>query len=314
MTTQFGIHQQYHGTLGKTPGLTTPTLTLADYPHTKHTREFKANPIQPQNLVPLMRQACSPAWSVGLCAWFSFKPLGKPEDWRPYYEVAIQWLRDNKLFHLITFVIWHEPENDMPAKQFVDMFNAHHDILKSINPLALTCHAALSYLYHPKVKGKGIDKIVPSQWVTRADYDAIDAYSGRSWPLGQMLPEMEVFKQWYDAVPGSKSGAWVTTERGFIAAPENDALGAETIGREADWLVSNPIGQLCRVYLAWDTIGAEGDPLIPFGPARKAAMQSLMNRITAPPVIEPEPQPEVKTRTISCPLCYGSGSYSYPVE
>lgn len=304
MTTIVGIHQQYQAGQDQT----TPAKTLEEYPLTTATREFKAKEIVPQNLIPNVELLCRKIWDQGLIATWSFKPSRKDVKagtWRPFIEQLAAYIKDQKLTDKFILVIWHEPENDMKADEFVSLFNTVHDWVKTINPMLMTCHAALGYRYRDK--GEISDAEAP-KWKTKADINAIDLYQGRSFPLAQIFPENSAFKRWYAAVAGGEGKPWGSTERGFIAGADAQGLRAETIRREAEWLATDPIGRACVLLLLWDTIGAEGDQLIPIkDQAGKNAVRYLMERVTAEPVVEVPPTPEPESKT-DCPLCLGTGT------
>ncbi len=301
MATIVGVHQQYQDGQDKT----TPKDTLTVYPLTQATREFKSREIVPQNLIPSVEALCRKVWDEDLIAVYSFKPNRSAVAsgaWRPFVEQLASYIRDQKLTDKFILVPWHEPENDMTADEFVSLFNAVHAWVKNVNPRLLTCHAALGYRYRD---GGEIDDGEAPKWKTRADINAIDLYQGRSFPLGQIFPENSAFKRWHQFVVGGSGNPWASTERGFIAAADQQSLRADTIRREADWLATDPVGKECMLLLLWDTIGTEGDQLIPVrDQAGKDAVNYYMGKLTAEP--ETDPEPEIKAQT-DCPLCLGSG-------
>lgn len=306
-----GIHQQYQGTVD----LTTVQDTLTEYPLTAVTREFNANPIDPQNLIPKVENACREVWDAGLTATWSVKP--KPADvangkWRPFFEQLASYIKSQGLEDKFILVIWHEPENDIPkwfkdAAAFVAMFNKVHGWVKGVSQGILTMHAALGYRYRDK--GEISDAEAP-KWKTKADLNALDLYQGRSFPLAQILPENSAFKRWHKFIVGGVGNLWSVSERGFIADPEDpEALDvrADTIEREAEWFVESDIGRQCVVIILWDTIGAEGDQALPIRDQRgQAAVRYLMNLVTQEPEPEEPEEPE-PLPTTDCPLCHGSG-------
>lgn len=294
-----GIHQQYQAGQDST----TPAKTLAEYPHTQATREFKPAVIVPQNLIPNVELLCRKVWDEDLIAVWSFKPDRKALSmWKPFIDQLASYIKDQKLTDKFIMVIHHEPENDMKAHEFVRMFNQIHEWVKAINPGLLTCHAALGYRYRDNGEISDAEAL---KWRTKADIHAIDLYQGRSFPLGQIFPENSAFKRWHRCV--AQGGAWASTERGFIAGADQQELRAQTLRREADWVATDPVGQLCVLLLLWDTIGVEGDQLIPMrDQASKDAARYYMERLQPQP--EPEPVvPEPKAQT-DCPLCLGRGT------
>lgn len=325
MTILAGVHEQYQGTVDAT----TPVETLRRYPLTAVTREFNSSPIEPQNLVPRLKNLCQEVWDAGLIAAVSFKFSvagvlnGK---WKPYIESASAWLRDSGYQDKTILVIWHEPENDVPkhfdhVEEFVMYFNQVHDWVKGIAPNILTCHSALGYRYADKNKGTktnprlepiDIDDETAKTWgLTRADIKTLDIYSGRTFPLGTILPELTGFKRWLAHTVGT--GTYGITERGWMAdTPAEYALRASTIKREAEWLRTDLDGQRCRLYIVWLTVGTENDPTLKPDPLMTDAVNYLLERVNEPDPVPEEPtvpvgQPSEPANSVDCPLCNGVG-------
>lgn len=321
MTVLAGVHEQYQGS-----SATTPEATLQRFPKTAVTREFAASPIKPQSIVAKLKNLCQEVWDAGLVAAVSFKLT--PDEvfngqWKPYLQAAAAWLKDNGHEADTIFIIWHEPENDVPkwftgAAQFALYFNKVHDWLKSAAPNLLTCHAALGYQYADKNMGTSskpdmqpinIDDEEAVAWgKTKADIKCIDIYSGRSFPLGTILPELTGFKRWLTHTVGG-TATYGVTERGWMAdtAAEYD-LRATTVMREADWLRDTPDGRRCKLYIAWLTEGTENDPTLKPDSKMAAAVNYLLAKVNE---ADPEPEPPtepVGQPTIECPLCHGSGN------
>lgn len=316
-----GVHEQYQGELDRT----TPAATLQRYPLTAVTREFNANPIVPQSLVPKLKNLCEAVWAVGLVPVVSFK-LSVAEvlngKWKPYVQAAAQWLKDNGHATDTILCIWHEPENDIPkhfkgAVQFVQYFNTVHDWIKAVAPELLTMHAAVTYRYADKNMGTtakpnmqpiDIDNETAVVWgKTKADIKAADCYSGRSFPLGTILPELSGFKRWLTYTVGS-TATYGIAERGWMADTASEyTLRADTIMREADWLRTDPVGRRCALYIVWLTVGNEADPSLKPDSKMAAAVNYLLMRVNEP---DPEPEPEqpAPTTTVTCPLCNGTAS------
>lgn len=325
MTVLVGVHEQYQGQVD----VTTPYDTLRRYPLVAVTREFNSKPIAPQNLVPRLNHLCKDVWAAGLTVAVSFKLT--PEDvfncrWKPFIDSAVAWLRDSDYANRTILIIWHEPENDVPkhfenASQFVMYFNQIHDWIKAIAPDLLTCHAAVGYRYADKNIGTkanptytpiDINDNTASVWAeTKADIKTIDIYSGRSFPLGTILPELSGFKRWLACVVGT--GTYGVTERGWMASGTDEyVLRAQTIRREADWLRNDPDGRRCKLYIVWLTRGVENDPTLKPDDMMTEAVNELLAKVNAPDTISEEPipvgQPNTGTEdTIECPLCNGHG-------
>lgn len=319
MTVLAGVHEQYQGTVD----VTTPEATLQRFPETAVTREFNANPITPQNIVPKLKNLCQAVWDAGLVAVVSFKLT--PTDvyngkWKPFIQSAAAWLKDNGHDDDTIFVIWHEPENDVPKwftgpAQFTLYFNIVHDWLKSAAPSLLTAHAALGYRYadknmgtstNPNMQPIDIDDEEAALWGnTRADIKCIDIYSGRSFPLATILPELTGFKRWLAYTVGSSD--YGVTERGWMADTAQEYADREaTIRREADWLRNTPDGRRCKLWIGWLTRGTENDATLKPDSKMSAAVNYLLAKVNEPDPepTSPEPAPVV---TLECPLCHGVG-------
>ena len=255
---------------------------------------------------------CKAAWSKGLIVTWSVKldvSSVMSGAWQPYLEQLASWIGSSGYNEEFIFVIWHEPENDFKPDDYVAYFNKVHDTLKAINPGLITCHAALGYRYDKIIKDDEAPK-----WRTKADINAIDIYSGRSFPLTAILPELNGFNKWFKHVVGDSQ--WAMRERGFIANNGMDeANRAFTMKREADWLATQVAGKRLVWAVLWDTDGTEHDPgLLLDDPQAIEAARYYMQRLTEP-VQQPEPAPETgpddeAPMNLSCPLCHGTGEVS----
>lgn len=311
-----GVHEQYQGS-----DATTPEQTKLRYPRVQITREFKGGVIKPQNLVKSALHLCKPVWDAGIIANVSFK-LSKPEvfdgSWRIYVEELCRFLVDNMLTGRTILTFWHEPEDDADSSfpngkksgkvthfkdgaEFVRYFNTLNDWCKGVSSNIVTSHAALGYGYRPSVGGPN-DKSAwvsdPAAWVTSADIHAIDIYSGRSFSLTDILPNMSAFKRWRDAHPG----AWGVAERGWTTNPMNSALRADAITQELVWLAETP--DQPTFYIVWLTEGTENDQGLKPDAGMTAALNHGFDIINAP---APEPEPDPQPTDQECPLCHGKG-------
>lgn len=323
MTVLAGVHEQYQGS-----DATTPAETLERFPQAVITREFQASPIGPQNIVPKLKSLCQDVWDAGLVAAVSFKFT--PADvlsgaWKPYIQSAVAWLRDNGYGDKTLFIIWHEPENDVPkwfrnAEDFVVYFNKVHDWVKAIDPNLLTVHAALGYRYadknmgtvsNPNMQPIDIDDARAKVWGrTKADIKCIDIYSGRSFPLKTILPELTGFMRWVTFTVGD-TAKYGVTERGWMADTSQEYTDrAATVMREGDWLRGTELGRRCIVWIAWLTAGTENDLTLKPDSKMASAVNYVLAKVNEPdPTPEPEPpaeEPPIATLT-DCPLCHGGG-------
>ena len=273
-----------------------PAITVGRFPGHSATRVFTPGVIRAKDLIRPLTAACQSSWAAGQTAVWSFKP--HPGDvtsgaWKPQVEALAGWLRANPGNRTIV-VIWHEPENDVPKwfrqpEDFVYLFNTVHDWATNVWPELVTCHAALAYRYG--TTKNGIGDAEAARWRTRATLNAVDAYSGRTWPVDRILPELPGFVRWHTCV--AQGGPWAVTERGWAASPDEYGLRAETIDREAAWLASN----LPEMYLVWATPGAEKDPELLLDPSGEDAVRRLLTRLNLPAGFEPSPIPGVLVHT-----------------
>lgn len=275
-----------------------PALTKEDYPRAKLYREFIPGVLKPQSLVDRTRRIGEPVWDAGGVLVISFKPdlsAVARGQWDAHLRDYATWLKDEAPGPCFV-VPWHEPENDMTAKQFVEMFNRVRRVMKEVYPQLTVIHSAMAYQYRPGGKADKYD-----EWLTEADLNTCDVYSGKSFPLGQILPEHPGFKRWLQMVGGR---TWGITERGFHAdaqSVQDCKLRANTIMREADWLAKTPS---CTMYIYWNTSGTENNPdLIVADTKGEEALRYLTETLGGGTPVPPLPD----TKDIVCPTCKGKG-------
>lgn len=302
-----GVHEQYQA--GK--DRTTPAETQKRFPLVEMTREFKGGVIVPQNLNPSTKNLCQKVWDQGLICNVSFK-FSVAEvlngQWKPFIDQWASTIKSQGRSAQTILTIWHEPENDKDfensPERFVEYFNQVHDWVKAIDPDIKTCHAALGYRYRDNGQISSEEAL---KWVTKADINSIDIYSGRSFPLEMTLGTSTAFTRWLSTRPAG--GSWAVSERGWIADEAHSAERVAAINAEFDWLMNLPDDALPAFYIVWNTEGTEGDPLIPLDAAGRDAVNDGFKRINEKlnpePTTQPTPEPSA---TIECPLCNGAGS------
>lgn len=316
-----GVHEQYQG-----DNATTPADTKARYPRAMVTREFKGGIVKPQNLVKSTLNLCQKVWDAGMVCNVSFK-LSPAEvangEWKIYVQQLCRFLVDNGRTGSTVLTWWHEPEDDAQdsfpngvksgktlsfarGAEFVTYFNTIHDWCKEVSANVVTSHAALGYGYRPKLGGAG-DKSAyvtnPDAWLTKADINAVDIYSGRSFPLAMNLADSGAFKRWRDSHPGR----WGVSERGWTATAAESAERADSVTRELAWLAGLPDTERPVFYIVWLTEGTEGDHNLKPDDAMTNALNAGFERIANPPTEEPT-EPSPTPNTMQCPLCHGSGT------
>lgn len=273
-----------------------PQFTRERFPRAKLFREFIPGVLKPQSLVDKVRRLGEPVWANGGVLVVSFKPDLKAVasgDWDTHLQGLAGWLRASAG---PTFVVpWHEPENDMRGSQFVSMFNHVRRVMKDEYPTLTVIHSAMAYQY--RLNGKAENT---GEWVTEADLNTCDVYSGKSFPLDQILPEHPGFKRWF-AEFGGKS--WGITERGFHASAgsiDDCKKRAAVIRREAEWLARNPS---CAMYIYWNTSGTEDNPDLVLDSRGEDVLEYLVELVGGG---DPPPPPKPTTK-ITCPTCKGKG-------
>lgn len=279
-----------------------PAALAKLYPGMNATREFTPNVISPGDLVKKMTAVCADTWAAGMTAVWSFKPdpqaVAAGAFVKPL-QAAASYLRANP--DKRTYVcIWHEPQNDddyfARPEDFTRLFNSCHDALKAAHPGVTTVQSDLGYRFADRVKG-GISDADAPRWRSRADILCGDFYSGRSFPLGQILPEMSAFRRWHTYLVGAAAPAadaphadwiawavaqgcppatantltlqqlitaygkrrWGVTERGFVADP-NDPVQLALRENSMRREAAWFAGQDPEILMLWATAGAEKDP------------------------------------------------------
>jgi hypothetical protein len=242
-----------------------PPETAREFAGARGTRIFVANVVKPMDLVKKLKIQCKDTWDAGQVAVWSFKP--NPADvksgaWRKPVEDLARYIKAHPE-QKTAVIIWHEPENDMPKwfrtpEDFVKLFNTVAGWMTAVHKDIWTCHAALGYKYGVPVKNGGFDDKMAKRWRTKARINTIDAYSGRTWPVDQILPEHPGYVRWRKCV--APTGDWGVTERGWTAKRKDFPLRSRTMDREFAWLKKLPEPARPVVYLVWATEGAENDP------------------------------------------------------
>ncbi len=280
---KLGVHENYQGPLARSVA-----QTVAAFPLAEVTREFEAGILEPQSLVTRIERRCGPVWAAGKTAVWSFKPnaaMVLSGAWQPYITALGRYLAAEGRADKTDVVIWHEPENDMGAEQFVTLFNTVHDWLKAASGgVVVTSHAALGWRYRNWTVEQA------SHWVTRADIHSIDLYSGRSFPLAMTCQTSVAFQVWKESRPAGTR--WGVSERGWIADPTGTAQRVAAIDAEAEWLRALPVAEQPDFYIVWNTPGVENDPKIVLDAGGVAAVNDLFGDLTQ----------------VECPLCHGAGT------
>lgn len=264
MATNLGVHEID----------TSSAKRAADYPGHTTTRIFLPGVQQaPVNLVDKIEKQCGSTWADGGIAAWSFKP--HPEDvadgsWKRSVQDLAAFLKTNYKTKRTILVIWHEPENDSKyfptPEHYVRMFNAVDKWMRDVWTGVKTCHAAMAYAYRDGKGGFTDDQA--RRWRTTAKVHGVDAYSGRSFPLTNILPEHSGFARWRRCVAGDSR--WGVIERGWTCQPKDNPVRAATIKREFDWLAKEPLQP--DTYIVWNSTGTENDAGLRLDATGRAAL------------------------------------------
>jgi hypothetical protein len=153
----------------------------------------------------------------------------------------------------VVVVVNHEPEDDLTAAGFAAGFTAARTALKAGWAGLDVAYCAMAWQWRP---GSKTTADAAAWAAVDADLYLVDAYSGQSFPPTAILPEHPGFQRWWARIVGDHPGRrWGVAERGWQTGPGR----ASTIGREADWLTTDPVGRTCEMYVVWSTPGVEAN-------------------------------------------------------
>lgn len=255
-----------------------PATSKSMFPGMKATRPFVSGvrTVATTDLVAKINAAASSSLSAGLQPWVSFK-LDTTEVANGAWDAQLARV-GREIDPNIILIPWHEPENDMSASTFVQMFDRVATRIKAIGRGHTLVYSAMAYQF----RSGSTTTTNPLAWFpASADLYAADVYSGQSFPLNTILPENKGFMRWNEFRP--KGVPWGITERGFITGTEHQ-LRADTIAREAEWLKTSGMD----VYLYWNTSGAENNPdIVLDAQYGEPALKKLLSTV----VTTPEPDP-----------------------
>jgi hypothetical protein len=249
----------------------------------------------PENLRPGVRNACLPYLQAEVPVVYVSVKTPRQDTRNGLWDGQYRALADHIMVDLkteypnteIRFIPHHEPEDDMTGLQFQGYFHRVRDAMKGAQPDLKIVYCAMAYQWAPNWNNTasiGGRTNNPAEWQVTADEYAVDVYSGRSFPLDQILPEHPGFRRWLDnVVPAGV--VYSVTERGFETpsttnAEERFELRNETIEREFNWLKSTPEGLRCANYIYWNSSGTEqaaGLKLDPSGEDVLAAQIASLN-------------------------------------
>lgn len=258
-----------------------PAETLRLYPSTDRfvVREFVSGALSPQDLRPKVERLTSPWWTVDPSVIVVVSVKLRPADvadgrWDGYLRQLGQWIAQQAdAGRKMWLILWHEPENDMPAAAFVAMFNRARTIVKSVYPEAMVIYSAMAYHYRPSKNAAAGDPAKAAAWMrAEADMYTVDVYSGNTWNTDVTLAEHPGFLSWHTALPDGVR--WGITERGFQG---DSATRAAAIREELAWLRTST----CEVYIYWATSGTENDEGWLLDDRGRAAVRELVMELSA---------------------------------
>jgi hypothetical protein len=295
-----GIHEDWTAT----PPGRTPAQVLARYPKSGIGRCFTGNPITTvQDLRPKVLSTLKPYLDAGTpVIYISIKTdIAKTRNGdfnTKYAEVGGQISGLKAEYDTDIVVIpWHEPEDNFSSGDaYVHYYNKVRDNIKLGGPDVKVKPCFTAYHWAPGAAGSiGGKTNDPSLWFTGLKMDdgaAVDVYSGRSFPLDQILPEHPGFARWVSFLPASVRIS--ITERGWETpsstnSTNRSALRAATEEREFNWLLSSdPTARRIDDYIIWSSPGVEGAQ----GLIQDAAAVAKIDAFLAAAVPDPEEQPD----------------------
>jgi hypothetical protein len=169
------------------------------------------------------------------------------------------------------FTMWHEPENNMPAAQYVPMFQHMYTVAKAANPAVLIGPVYGSYQWRPTTT----TTTVPDDWWVGAsycDFMSMDSY-WNSWrgATPKPLQTDPYFQRWHNWA-STKGKPLYVTERGVQGT---DATCASVLLQDEIWMKANGYG----LFMYWDAIGSGNvNWIIDNNPATASAWQQIASR------------------------------------
>lgn len=197
---------------------------------------------------------------------------------RAYGNVA-RYLCNEGLCGRVRLIAWHEPEDNFTGKLYQKYFTQVQGSVRDACADLMVGTAANSFHWGSKWndKNKSVKGTTdaPEEWFVPADFKGLDIYSGRSYPLATILPELEAFTRWHYHNVGD--GKFAINERGWATPSKSEPevqyeLRAETIAREFEWLKNDPVGQRCTDYQYWNSSGREKDESLMLDPLGEEAL------------------------------------------
>jgi hypothetical protein len=156
------------------------------------------------------------------------------------------------------WTMWHEPENDMSASDFVAMFRRFYSVAKEANSALRIGYVAMAYQWLPT----STTTTTPDAWYpgdAYTDFLGVDVYNVANPALHPerwaTLATQKDFQRWYAWAAGKNKWLHVV-EYGCKSDPADASHRAATLQAGQEWLTST--GKF-RMYLYWDGSGSDGD-------------------------------------------------------
>lgn len=297
-----GIHEDWTAT----PPGRTPTKVIERYPKSGIGRCFTGSPIiTVQDLRPKVLATLQPYLTAGTKKiYISIKTditQTSAGSWNARYTELAVYIAQLKVQYNVDIIVipWHEPEDNFSSgTAFVTYYNKVYDAVKAGSSAVKVKPCFLSYHWAPGTGGSiGGKTNTPGLWFTNlkmTDGVTVDVYSGRSFPLNQILMEHPGFSRWILYVPNTVRIN--LSERGFETpsstnSTNRSSLRASTMRREFDWLLtSDPIAMRCDDYTIWSSPGAEKAAGLIMDAAAEAEIDRFLSLAfpTSPPPAPPE--------------------------
>lgn len=281
----FGVHEE-----ATTGGRTLERAKIA-FPYSNLSRAFVPNLVR-SDFVKKVEAALRPHIRMGgedHKVYLSLKTdqtLTARGGYVNAYGNVAKYLCKEGLCHRVSVIPWHEPEDNFVGTLYQRYFYNVRTAMKNKCPDVQVGTATNSYHWDTKWNNKNVSVAGktdnPLDWWVEADFKGIDIYSGRTWKLNKILPELNAFNRWHEHNVGDEP--YQVNERGFATPSKNEPfeqyeLRAATILREFEWLKNDRIGQKCEDYLFWNSSGRERDESLVLDPLGEEALREGINML-----------------------------------
>jgi len=210
------------------------------------------------------QQSCArDDWSLGYRSFVSWKPpkLDYAGAAAGVYDAQVaDWAKSVPTNIGLYATVWHEPENDLTAPQYVAMYQRVYAVVKAANPSISFGPVHMAYWWH-----EGSGHYAPGGpnawwvWDRYADFVAVDTYSQN--PMS--LKDDPAFRGWLRFVNAkAPTKPLVVAEYGrYVVAPGTQANPLKQAARARNIPVDESYLRSMRftMWLLWHGTGDKGD-------------------------------------------------------